>query len=116
MRNKKNDANGFYLCISDLVVDGVLMCTAGKRYRIQDAESGPGEAPAEVAGYCDIFGCENSGVCMATWLDVGEHFRTDWCAPRQVDSEIIYILRMKVLPAHHMVLGAMQPADSHGLP
>ena len=25
MRNKKNDANGFYLCISDLVVDGVLM-------------------------------------------------------------------------------------------
>lgn len=50
MRNKKNDANGFYLCISDLVVDGVLMCTAGKRYRIQDAESGPGEAPAEVAG------------------------------------------------------------------
>ena len=26
MRNKKNDANGFYLCISDLVVDGVLMC------------------------------------------------------------------------------------------
>ena len=47
MRNKKNDANGFYLCISDLVVDGVLMCTAGKRYRIQDAESGPGEAPAE---------------------------------------------------------------------
>lgn len=30
MRNKKNDANGFYLCISDLVVDGVLMCTAGK--------------------------------------------------------------------------------------
>lgn len=51
MRNKKNDANGFYLCISDLVVDGVLMCTAGKRYRIQDAESGPGEAPAEVAGY-----------------------------------------------------------------
>ena len=42
MRNKKNDANGFYLCISDLVVDGVLMCTAGKRYRIQDAESGPG--------------------------------------------------------------------------
>lgn len=52
MRNKKNDANGFYLCISDLVVDGVLMCTAGKRYRIQDAESGPGEAPAEVAGYC----------------------------------------------------------------
>lgn len=27
--------------------------------------------------YCDIFGCENSGVCMATWLDVGEHFRTD---------------------------------------
>lgn len=56
MRNKKNDANGFYLCISDLVVDGVLMCTAGKRYRIQDAESGPGEAPAEVAGYCDIFG------------------------------------------------------------
>ena len=77
MRNKKNDANGFYLCISDLVVDGVLMCTAGKRYRIQDAESGPGEAPAEVAGYCDIFGCENRGVCMATWLDVGEHFRTD---------------------------------------
>ena len=70
MRNKKNDANRFYLCISDLVVDGVLMCTAGKRYRIQDAESGPGEAPAEVAGYCDIFGC-------ATWLDVGEHFRTD---------------------------------------
>ena len=60
MRNKKNDANRFYLCISDLVVDGVLMCTAGKRYRIQD-----------------IFGCENSGVCMATWLDVGEHFRTD---------------------------------------
>ena len=59
MRNKKNDANGFYLCISDLVVDGVLMCTAGKRYRIQDAESGPGEAPAEVAGYCDIFGCAN---------------------------------------------------------
>lgn len=51
MRNKKNDANRFYLCISDLVVDGVLMCTAGKRYRIQDAESGPGEAPAEVAGY-----------------------------------------------------------------
>lgn len=43
MRNKKNDANGFYLCISDLVVDGVLMCTAGKRYRIQDAESGPGK-------------------------------------------------------------------------
>ena len=65
MRNKKNDANRFYLCISDLVVDGVLMCTAGKRYRIQDAESGPGEAPAEVAGYCDIFGCENSGVCMS---------------------------------------------------
>lgn len=30
MRNKKNDANGFYLCISDLVVDGVLMCTPGK--------------------------------------------------------------------------------------
>ena len=40
----------------------------------------------------------------------------DWCAPRQVDSEIIYILRMKILPAYHMVLGAMQPADGHGLP
>ena len=39
-----------------------------------------------------------------------------WCAPRQVDSEIIYILRMKILPAYHMVLGAMQPVDGHGLP
>ena len=38
MRNKKRMTQmGFYLCISDLVVDGVLMCTAGKRYRIQDA-------------------------------------------------------------------------------
>ena len=43
-------------------------------------------------------------------------FGTKWCAPRQVDSEIIYILRMKILPAYHMVLGAMQPADGHGLP
>ena len=44
------------------------------------------------------------------------YFGTDWCAPRQVDSEIIYILRMKILPAYHMVLGAMQPVDGHGLP
>ena len=43
-------------------------------------------------------------------------FWTPWCAPRQVDSEIIYILRMKILPAYHMVLGAMQPVDGHGLP
>ena len=43
-------------------------------------------------------------------------FVTKWCAPRQVDSEIIYILRMKILPAYHMVLGAMQPVDGHGLP
>ena len=43
-------------------------------------------------------------------------FGTKWCAPRQVDSEIIYILRMKILPAYHMVLGAMQPVDGHGLP
>ena len=43
-------------------------------------------------------------------------FWTKWCAPRQVDSEIIYILRMKILPAYHMVLGAMQPVDGHGLP
>ena len=43
-------------------------------------------------------------------------FGTLWCAPRQVDSEIIYILRMKILPAYHMVLGAMQPVDGHGLP
>ena len=42
--------------------------------------------------------------------------RPQWCAPRQVDSEIIYILRMKILPAYHMVLGAMQPVDGHGLP
>ena len=41
---------------------------------------------------------------------------SNWCAPRQVDSEIIYILRMKILPAYHMVLGAMQPVDGHGLP
>lgn len=77
MCNKKTDTNVLYLCTSDLVIDGVLMCTDGKRYKIQDAEPDPGEAPEEVAGYCDIFGCENSGVCMATWLDVGEHFRTD---------------------------------------
>ena len=44
------------------------------------------------------------------------NFGTKWCAPRQVDSEIIYILRMKILPAYHMVLGAMQPVDGHGLP
>ena len=43
-------------------------------------------------------------------------FGTKWCAPRQVDSEIIYILRMKIHPAYHMVLGAMQPVDGHGLP
>ena len=46
----------------------------------------------------------------------GLNFGTKWCAPRQVDSEIIYILRMKILPAYHMVLGAMQPVDGHGLP
>lgn len=45
-----------------------------------------------------------------------QEVRTNWCAPRQVDSEIIYILRMKILPAYHMVLGAMQPVDGHGLP
>ena len=54
MRNKKNDANRFYLCISDLVVDGVLMCTAGKRYRIQDAESGPGEKWQDTATSLDV--------------------------------------------------------------
>ena len=48
-------------------------------------------------------------------LDFSELLDT-WCAPRQVDSEIIYILRMKILPAYHMVLGAMQPVDGHGLP
>ncbi len=26
------------------------------------------------------------------------------------------LLRMKILPAYHMVLGAMQPVDGHGLP
>lgn len=48
--------------------------------------------------------------------DIRFNFGTKWCAPRQVDSEIIYILRMKILPAYHMVLGAMQPVDGHGLP
>lgn len=49
-------------------------------------------------------------------VDFLTHLWTLWCAPRQVDSEIIYILRMKILPAYHMVLGAMQPVDGHGLP
>ena len=49
-------------------------------------------------------------------LAIPPHLWTLWCAPRQVDSEIIYILRMKILPAYHMVLGAMQPVDGHGLP
>ena len=57
-------------------------------------------------------------ICRGTVLAVPRHFcfGTFWCAPRQVDSEIIYILRMKILPAYHMVLGAMQPVDGHGLP
>lgn len=77
MCDKKDNMDGLYLCTSDLVIDGVLMCAAGKKYKIQDDEPGFGEAPEDVAGYCDIFGCEDGGVCMATWLDVGEHFQTD---------------------------------------
>lgn len=49
-------------------------------------------------------------------VDFLTHLWTLWCAPRQVDSEIIYILRMKILPAHHMALAAMRPAVGHGPP
>ena len=53
------------------------------------------------------------GAFLSLW---SRNIGSAWCAPRQVDSEIIYILRMKILPAYHMVLGAMQPVDGHGLP
>lgn len=67
-----------YVCTDDLIIDGVLMCQSGKIYEIVDAVPTPGmEAYEDVNGYCDILGCENGGVCMATWLDVAEHFNID---------------------------------------
>ena len=45
-------------------------------------------------------------------------FGTKWCAPRQVDREIIYTLRMKFLPTNHteQIQVFMRPAGSHGPP
>ena len=45
-------------------------------------------------------------------------FGTFWCAPRQVDREIIYTLRMKFLPTNHteQIQVFMRPAGSHGPP
>ena len=45
-------------------------------------------------------------------------FWTKWCAPRQVDREIIYTLRMKFLPTNHteQVQVFMRPVGSHGPP
>ena len=37
------------------------------------------------------------------------------CTPSSGQRNNLH-LRMKILPAHHMVLGTMQPADGHGLP
>lgn len=62
--------------------------------------------------WCD----ELHEIVLSDWEPTEHYMGPGWCAPRQVDSEIIYILRMKILPAYHMVLGAMQPVDGHGLP
>lgn len=50
-------------------------------------------------------------------VEIGQ-FRTEWCAPRQVDREIIYTLRMKFLPTNHteQIQVFMRPAGSHGPP
>ena len=45
-------------------------------------------------------------------VDVGDNVV---CTPSSGQRNNLH-LRMKILPAHHMVLGTMQPADGHGLP
>ena len=90
--------------------------------RSPDAPAGSAQRPPALRGENwrgSVWGMGKARpVCRAlvggVWFSVSGW--TKWCAPRQVDSEIIYILRMKILPAYHMVLGAMQPVDGHGLP
>lgn len=63
-----------FLCTSDLVIDGVLLCVVGKEYRVKRVTPETGETWEDVEGYCDILDCENGGTCMATVIDVCEHF------------------------------------------
>lgn len=63
-----------YLCNRDCVIDGVKICTSGKSYEIRNAEPTPEQSSDDVAGYCDILGCDNGNTCWTTWLDVEEYF------------------------------------------
>ena len=64
-----------YICTTALVIDGKAICVPGKLYTIVDAVPTENETLEDVAGYCDILGCENGEKCMATWIDVAEYFK-----------------------------------------
>lgn len=60
--------DGVHRCREDWVVDGVLVCKAGKDYKFESAAS------PEEDGYCDILDCEDGKTLQTSYLEAGEYF------------------------------------------